>query len=171
MKYSVEVAGRVHEVIVEDRAQGAEVTVNGKPFPVDYREVDRHGQVVCQHEGHSFALSIEGDGHQTRVTLAGHDYSLDIEDEREQAANLAAREANRGGGPVKAVMPGVVVELLADPGAEVAEGQPLLILEAMKMQNEIAAPGPARIASIHVAVGQAVAAGDPLVTLEALPEA
>lgn len=170
MKYTVEVAGRTHEVELIEGSAGPSILVNGKPFDLGYREIDRHGQVVCQLDGNSYALSVEGDGHRTRVTLAGHDYHLEIEDERERAANLAARAASRGGGPVKAVMPGVVVELLVEPGAEVTEGQPLLILEAMKMQNEIGAPGPARVSAVHVNAGQAVAAGDPLVTLEAIED-
>ncbi|MFT7677915.1 MAG: biotin carboxyl carrier protein [Planctomycetota bacterium] len=170
MKYTVEVAGRSMEVELIEGAGGLSLSVDGKPFPLDYREVDTHGQVVCQHEGQSFALSIEGDGHATRVTLAGHDYFLEIEDERERAANLAASAANKGGGKIKAVMPGVVVELMVEPGQQVSEGQPLLILEAMKMQNEIGAPGDGVVDTLHVAAGQAVSTGDPLVTLKALPE-
>ena len=170
MKYTVEVAGRSHEVEVLEGVDGPRLIVNGKDFPLTYREVDAHGQVVCQREGLSFALSMEGDGHRTRVTLAGHDYHLTLEDEREHAANLAARAANRGGGPVEAVMPGVVVELLVQEGETVQEGQPLLILEAMKMQNEIRAKGPGSVSKVHVEAGQAVGAGDPLVTLQAAEE-
>ena len=61
-----------------------------------------------------------------------------------------------------------MVEYLVEVGAEVAEGQPLLILEAMKMQNEISAPGPGILAAIHVEAGATVAAGDKLVTLKGL---
>ena len=67
-------------------------------------------------------------------------------------------------------MPGVVVELLVEVGEAVAEGQPLLILEAMKMQNEIGAPGDGIVKALHTSAGDAVGAGDKLVTLAA-PEA
>ena len=63
-------------------------------------------------------------------------------------------------------MPGVVVELLVAEGDPVTEGQPLLILEAMKMQNEIVAPGDGSVAAVHVEAGQAVASGDKLLTLK-----
>ena len=58
------------------------------------------------------------------ITIAGHRYDCELEDERERAANLAARAANKGGGLLKAVMPGVVVEVLVQAGEAVTEGQP-----------------------------------------------
>ena len=67
-------------------------------------------------------------------------------------------------------MPGVVVSLVVDEGQAVEAGQPLLILEAMKMQNEIDAPLAGIVKAVHVAEGQAVAAGEKLVTLAAVPD-
>jgi biotin carboxyl carrier protein len=67
-------------------------------------------------------------------------------------------------------MPGVVVSLLVTEGDVVEEGQPLLVLEAMKMQNEIAAPAAGSVRLIHVQEGEAVSAGAKLVELEVAPE-
>lgn len=166
MKTFVEVNGRVREVELVERLGELVVTLDGRPIEVSYEEVDPFGQVILLHGGEGFALSIEGNGQSTAVTLAGHRYDCTLEDERERAANLAARAAAKGGGPVKAVMPGVVLQLLVAPGDEVEEGQPLLILEAMKMQNEIGAPGAGIVDALHVAAGQAVGAGDKLLTLK-----
>ncbi|RMG12809.1 MAG: acetyl-CoA carboxylase biotin carboxyl carrier protein subunit [Planctomycetota bacterium] len=66
-------------------------------------------------------------------------------------------------------MPGVVVELRVAEGDRVEAGQVLLILEAMKMQNEIAAPADARVAAVRVQTGDAVAGGDVLVEFAPLP--
>jgi biotin carboxyl carrier protein len=63
-------------------------------------------------------------------------------------------------------MPGIVVEVLVAEGETVEEGQPLLILEAMKMQNEIRAAGPGVVDGLHVSKGEAVAAGARLVSLK-----
>jgi biotin carboxyl carrier protein len=63
-------------------------------------------------------------------------------------------------------MPGRVIKLLVAPGAEVAEGQSLLILEAMKMQNEIRAPRAGVVAALPAAEGAAVESGQPLVIFE-----
>ncbi len=167
MKYFITRAGQSHEVELIERLGRLQVKVDGQPLKLSYEEADRLGQVIAIHEGRSYALSVEGDAAQVNVTLAGHVYSMQLEDERERAAHIAERAANKGGGTVKAVMPGVVVQLLVEQGSEVSEGQPLLILEAMKMQNEILAPGPGVVRSLHATAGQAVAAGDKLVTLVA----
>jgi len=167
MKTFVQVNGRIREVELVERLGELVVALDGEPFEVSYDEVDPYGQVILLHNGEGFALSIEGDGHTTAVTLAGHRYDCALEDERERAANLAARAAAKGGGPVKAVMSGVVLELMVAVGDDVVEGQRLLILEAMKMQNEICATGPGVVAALHVEPGQAVAAGDKLLTLSA----
>jgi biotin carboxyl carrier protein len=66
-------------------------------------------------------------------------------------------------------MPGVVVDILVAPGDAVGEGQPLLILEAMKMQNELTATSDGVVGEIFVSKGQAVGAGARLVTIAAPP--
>ena len=71
---------------------------------------------------------------------------------------------------MKSVMPGVVVELLSAEGDAVEKGQPLLILEAMKMQNEIEAPLAGVVKTIHVGEGEAVGNGAKLVTIAPLEE-
>lgn len=169
MKYHITVDGRPHEVEVVERLGELVVSLDGKVFDARYLEVDDLGQVVILHEGRSYGLSIEGDANQKYVTLAGHVRDVKIEDEREKAAHAAERAKNKGGGAVTAVMPGVVVEILVQKGAVVEKGAPLLVLSAMKMQNEIVAPVDGTVADIHVAAGQAVAGGAKLVTLK-VPE-
>ena len=102
--------------------------------------------------------------------LVARVFAVELEDERERAAHAAESARGKGGGDVKAVMPGVVVDVLVAEGDEVEEGQALLILEAMKMQNEIGAPGDGIVKALHTSAGDAVGAGDKLVTLAA-PEA
>jgi biotin carboxyl carrier protein len=67
---------------------------------------------------------------------------------------------------VKAAMPGKVIRVLAQPGETVEAGQGLLILEAMKMQNELRSPRAGTVAAVRVAEGNTVASGQVLVTLE-----
>ena len=169
MKYFVRIAEQTHEVELVERLGRLEVAVNGDPLDLRYEEADNLGQVVVLMGTESFGFSVEGDATRAAVTLAGHTYSVEIEDERERAAHLAEREARGGGGPVEAVMPGVVVELLVAEGQAVSAGQPLLILEAMKMQNEIAAPAEGVVSAIHVEAGRAVAAGEKLLSLSEPP--
>jgi biotin carboxyl carrier protein len=165
MKYFASVNGRTHEVELSEQLGRLVARVDGQELALRYEEVDELGQVSVQCEGRSYALSLEGDGEQVTVTLAGNFYEIGLEDERERAAHAAERASGRGGGVVQAIMPGVVVELLVEPGRTVAKGEPLLILSAMKMQNEIGAPQAGVVKELHVAAGQAVSAGAKLVTL------
>jgi biotin carboxyl carrier protein len=166
VKYFVEVNGRPHVVDVVERLGELQVSVDGAPLALEYEEVDALGQVALRAGTRSFGVSIEGDANTVWATIAGHQYEVTIEDERERAAHAAERASASTGGVVKSVMPGVVVELLVAPGDVVEKGQPLLLLEAMKMQNEIGAPAAGRVKKVHVAKGEAVSGGAKLVTLE-----
>ena len=165
MRYFVTVNGRPHEVELVERLGRLEVDVDGKRLELSFDEVDDLGQYVVIRDGKSYALSIEGDEQRTSITIAGHLYDVALEDERERAAHAAERAAGKGGGAVTSVMPGVVVQVLVEPGRAVAKGEPLLVLSAMKMQNEIGAPADGVVREVHVAPGQTVAAGAKLVTL------
>lgn len=169
MKYYVTVNGRDHEVELVERLGELLVSVDGAPLELRYEEVDQLGQVALFAGHKTFGMSIEGDGNRVTATIAGHLYEVFIEDERERAAHAAERESGGRGGQVRSVMPGVVVELLVAPGERVEQGQPLLILEAMKMQNEIAAGTGGVVSALHVARGQAVEGGALLATI-AVPE-
>ena len=70
------------------------------------------------------------------------------------------------GAPVKAPMPGTVLDVKATPGVRVQKGDVLLILEAMKMENEIAAPEDGVVAQVLVGKGASVSTGDVLITLQ-----
>ena len=78
---------------------------------------------------------------------------------------VGAGKTQKGGGTVKAPMPGLVVKMLVEPGAAVAAGQGLVVLEAMKMENEIKASAAGVIESVAVKPGQAVEKGAALVVL------
>jgi len=167
VKYYVTVNGQEHLVELVEHLGALEVSYDGQPLDVRYREVDRLGQVALFVGERAYAVSIEGGTHRAGVTVAGHFYDVALEDERERAAHDAERKRSKGGGVLKSVMPGVVVRLLVKAGDEVEKDQPLLILEAMKMQNEILAPQGGRVTALHVREGEAVASGAKLATLTA----
>jgi len=171
VKYFVTVNGEEHVVELSEVLGQLRVSYDGAPLAVRYDEVDRLGQVALYLAGpegeRAYGVSIEGGAAQAQVTVAGHLYQVTLEDERERAAHDADRTRSKGGGDLKSVMPGVVAKLLVGVGDTVEKDQPLLILEAMKMQNEIRAPGPGTVSALHVREGQAVASGAKLVSLTA----
>ena len=83
-----------------------------------------------------------------------------------RAQAVAGAGSVRGSGDVKAAIPGRVLRLLVSPGDEVQRGQPVVVLEAMKMENDVRAPRDGVVASVEVAAGQPVGAGQLLLRLE-----
>jgi len=171
VKYYVRVNGVEHVVEIDPSGPHGtgtvKLSVDDKPHELEYRPIDLLGQVLVREGETSHGVSIEADDGDVTVTIAGHAYKVSIEDERERAANTAERGSKKAGGLVTSVMPGVVVDLLVAPGTPVTEGQPLLILEAMKMQNEITASSDGVVGEIYVAKGEAVKAGAKLLMIEA----
>ena len=104
-----------------------------------------------------------------RVRIAGRTYTVEVQDERQLL--MASLGIGTGAGTVapelKAPMPGLVLKVLVEPGQQVAKGDPVIVLEAMKMENVIKAPGDARVDTITVGNGTAVEKGQLLLTFEA----
>jgi biotin carboxyl carrier protein len=111
---------------------------------------------------------VEGHGSDWVVTLHGRRIAVSARTWRERVLAEAETAARAHAGPieVKATLPGLVVAVRVEPGAEVSEGDPLLTIEAMKMQNEVRAPRAGRVAALAVSAGQAVATGALLLRLE-----
>ncbi len=103
----------------------------------------------------------KGDGFA--VELAGKTHRLRLLDDR---AMRARQNAGPGDREVRAAMPGKVVTVLAAVGAQVEQGQGLLVIEAMKMENEVPAPRAGEVKEIRVQPGQTVEAGELLAIVE-----
>ena len=101
------------------------------------------------------------------VTIGGRLYTVRLVDALRAASGLAAEaEQARHSGEVRAVMPGKVVAVLVAEGQDVQAGQGLLVVEAMKMENEITAPRAGRVSAIRARPGGPVEAGALLLSLE-----
>ncbi|MFI5370297.1 MAG: biotin/lipoyl-containing protein [Candidatus Eisenbacteria bacterium] len=135
-------------------------------------------------DGAAIELSVEavGDG-RLRLTTADQESvaevsaagtrhfvrlgTMDFVLEREPAGRKRPRGG--GGGSLESPMPGVVTKVMVGAGAVVTRGQPLLAIEAMKMEHVVRAPHDGTVRSVAAAVGDMVAGGVPLVELEAPP--
>jgi biotin carboxyl carrier protein len=152
-------------VEVEDLPSGAlSVVVDGRKVDADVIAVGE--QLSVRVDGKVVDLTTEGAGPAIGVIGRGYRTYVEVESERQRAANSVKKGA--GGGSenlVRAPMPGRIVKVLVAKGDTVAPGQPLVVMEAMKMENEIKAKGPATIADVHVVVGATVEGGAKLVTL------
>ena len=116
------------------------------------------------------AVLIEADRNakQFKISIEGEIFSIEIKDELDQM--IDTKGLNAGGGKkhinIKAPMPGLVLEIAVTTGQQVNEGDKILILQAMKMENSIVVPANATIKEILVATGDVVERGQVLVELE-----
>jgi len=155
MKYITTVEDKQYLVeIIDDK----HVSVDGKIYNVDFESVS--GQPV-------FSLIVDGKSHEAyvqegdenwQVLMRGRLYPVKVEDEREKRLRAAAGGgvAETGEFHLKAPMPGLVIAIPVAEGQEVTKGQVLLILESMKMQNELKAPRDGKISRIRVKPGESV---------------
>ncbi|HKI00993.1 MAG TPA: biotin/lipoyl-containing protein [Thermoanaerobaculia bacterium] len=146
---------------------GYEVVIGGRTYHVD-ASPPRPGLTSLRIDGaqHEVAVRREGEGTYWVSTVHGAG-SVEVSD---PLTHLAAQTRGAKGGrrrqTVKAYMPGRVVTLLVEEGQDVTAGQGVLVLEAMKMENEIRAEHDGTVTKVHVQPGQAVDLGNPLFELE-----
>ena len=155
MKYITTLDGKEYLIEVVDEHH---VSVNGRAQEVDFESVS--GQPV-------YSLIIDGKSYESyvyeteegwQVLTRGRQYNLTIEDEREKRLRAAAGGgvAESGEFHLKAPMPGLVVAIPVNEGDKVEKGQVILILESMKMQNELKSPKSGTVGRIRVKQGEKV---------------
>lgn len=162
-KYQYTVKGVDYEVEIQDiEGNIANVTVNGIPFEVEMKQPVKPGkqkfrianEATDDKNGVSSADSAKTSPNSTATTAAN----------TEPTASKKA-SASAGGKPVIAPLPGTINDIKVKVGDKVSAGDTVVILEAMKMQNNIEAETSGTIASINVNKGDAVMEGDTLVTI------
>ena len=143
-----------------------DVSIGGKRVPVDVVSLDDRGALSVRVGGRVVDLTTEGHPPELGAIASGHRSYVRVESERQRAA--AAAKKGAGGASekqVKAPMPGRIVRVMVAAGAEVAAGQTLCVIEAMKMENEVKAKAACAVVEIHVSEGATVEGGAKLFTL------
>lgn len=157
---------REERVQVRRNDGGYEVTVGGRVYQVDALPA-RAGIRSLRIEGAQHEVAVRHQGQGTYWVSSSHGAGpVEVLD---PLAHLAAQSASKGGKRrqrVEAYMPGRVTAVLVEEGAEVAKGQGIIVLEAMKMENEIRAEHDGTVTKVYVQPGQAVDTGNPLFELE-----
>lgn len=175
MKYFVRIGARTVEVEVD----GGRVEVDGVAREAHVAPVPGTPLYHLLLAGESWTLSAqplagngEGGGPRWALGVVGERVEIEAVDERTRAiqALVGRRAGGTGGGVVRAPMPGLVVRVEVQEGQQVGAGDPLVVVEAMKMENELRAPRAGRVSKIHVQRGATVERGTVLVTLAAAGE-
>lgn len=150
-----------HEVELVPERDGFAVTIDGR----DHTTVGAIGEVTrALVDGRPVEASVRREGDAIVVEYHGRRYAYRVRDAR--APKIARRKhEDAARGEIHAPMPGLVVEILTAVGERVEAGRPLVVIEAMKMQNALPAPLAGKVTVIAVAKGTAVESGALLLTV------
>lgn len=150
--------------IVELPSGALRASIDGRPVDLDVVPVG--AQLSVRVDGRVVDLTTEGAPPELGAVASGHRSYVRVESERMRSAAQAKKATAAGGDKVvRSPMPGRVVKLLVSKGDAVQAGQGLLVLEAMKMENEVRARAAGTVAEVHVTAGMAVEGNGKLVTL------
>ncbi len=164
MKYFARIDENEYEIEIDDN----QILLDGELIFIDFEQIAQPDLYSLIFSGYSHELLIESERFNYAVTLRGEQFNVQVEDERTRKLNAGRRTTALPDGEfaLKAPIPGLVVKILTEEGSEVEEGQSVLILEAMKMENELRAPKAGIVKKIDVMPGQRVEQNAILIVLE-----
>jgi biotin carboxyl carrier protein len=189
MRFIATVAGVRHVVEVDANGHDRRVTLDGRELAVNWRSVGpRDASLESQRADHYSLLAAtrsydayvrplhdagaEGPTRTLEVTVAGRPYTVEVQDARADAlASMAAGTHASGDATVRAPMPGLVRSVLVARGDVVERGAVVVVLEAMKMENDLTVVRAGTVKAVAVTAGQTVNQGDALVTIGDAPGA
>jgi biotin carboxyl carrier protein len=168
MRYFVTIGEREVPVDIVASASGAlSVSIDGRAVEVDVRTLTGGRTLSLLVDNRVVDLTVEGSPPDLGLVAGETRVYVRAESERMRLATHASGKAggSAGDGTVLSPMPGRVVRLLVAVGAEVEAGVPVVVVEAMKMENELKSPRKGVIASIHVEAGNTVESGQKLLVV------
>lgn len=166
-KYAAKIDGKRFEVDINDTATEARFDGEMLNFDSIWLSDSRQNLNILL-GGRSYDMRIEEQDDHLLITYAGQRYACSVADKRiaDLKHRTAASGRPQGKTVVKSPMPGLVVKVLAEVGQDVKRGERLIVLEAMKMENDVKAPRDGKVAKIAVNTGDPVEGGRELLTIE-----
>jgi biotin carboxyl carrier protein len=185
MAYISSINGNSHTIDTGENTPQRTITIDGTPVNIDWRKIaplaaagtstgtgtgtgGRYSLIINNKSYEVFARRLdrpdEGESQTYEIFFAGQRFEVQVEDERTRSLTGAAASAHGSGeARIRAPMPGLVIGLPFEVGAPVTRGQTVVILEAMKMENDLSTPISGAIKELRVSKGQTVNQGDVLV--------
>ncbi|HKA59739.1 MAG TPA: acetyl-CoA carboxylase biotin carboxyl carrier protein subunit [Gemmatimonadales bacterium] len=166
MKYHVTLRGHTYVIDVE----GGAVTVDGDRFEAHWAAIPGSPLIHLLLAKDSWTVAsqqLDASGTRWALSAAGERLEAEVQDDRSKQIEALTGSGRKQaiGGVIRAPMPGLIVRIEVTVGQEVAAGTGVVVVEAMKMENELRAHGRGVVEQIHVTAGDRVEKGTPLVTL------
>ena len=184
MAYIASIGEKHYTIATEENGQQQQISLDGAAQSIDWRQIaplaaDPKGQVA---QGGRYTLLIDGQSYEIyarrlnkpdetegvtyEILVAGQRFEVHVEDERERALIGSLKSAHETGEiKVRAPMPGLVLNVVKAVGETAERGETVVILEAMKMENDLATPHSGTVKEVLVSKGQTVNQGDVLVVI------
>lgn len=172
-KYFATVEGHETELLVdlvEEAPSLYTVKINDKEYNVDFQQINETIYSIIIN-GRSYAIDMSEKGDKFEVLVDGDTFHVEILDEMKKLMRMRTSSTVEGRQVIEAPMPGYIWKMLKEPGDEVKAGEPIMILVAMKMENEIKSPKDGVVTEIFVKASEnpnesTVSMGDKLAVVE-----
>lgn len=162
MLFTAHFNGTSHEVKIVEEGDSYVITIDKRPsFRIDVISKET-GSYSMIYRGRSYEFDVENKEIHYYVLLHGKLYALELINQK----SLPVKSQEPWEAKIIAQMPGKIIKIMAKEGQKVAKGEGLVIMEAMKMENELKAPKEGLIKNIKIKEGQNVEAGEELILLE-----
>jgi biotin carboxyl carrier protein len=167
VRWTARVGGQVHEVDLVRKDDGAvTATVDGRSYSLSLTEPQPHFYSILSEDGASHEAIVQIRQGRCRVRLGSRVFDVVPEESAHGRKGGAVARDSGARASVRAVMPGRVLRVMVETGQKVSARQGLLVVEAMKMENELSSPRDGVVKEVRAVAGQTVENGDLLVVIE-----
>ena len=168
MKLTAELTGEKLELIIKQEGTNVVAEIDGRRYELEAR-ASQPGVYRLLNDGHVYECRVDhpaSEPESLEVTVGTRAYAITLTDPKRLRGAQSASSHAGGAAQIIAPMPGKVVRVLVEAGASVEAGAGIIVVEAMKMQNELKSPKAGEVTVINVKAGATVNAGDVLAVVE-----
>jgi len=168
MKLQAEYKDEKYQITFERNGESITADIDGRGYELEASQPEPNVYLL-KYEGKIYEFLVSSDKNSNeplQISTGNHNFEIKIFDPKKLRGKGASTGETGGAAEIKTAMPGKLVRLLVEQGAEVLKGDGILVVEAMKMQNEMKSPKDGTVKEIRFAEGATVNAGDVLAIIE-----
>jgi biotin carboxyl carrier protein len=166
MNYLATIGSDAYTIVLKEEESLVQAEINGAPMRIDLVHMDGENTYSLLIDGRSYTATVLEANERCRIMIDGAVYEVEVEQEDLARLRSEVKRKHRAGGEqIKAPMPGRVIAIEVKAGDTVAPGQGLIVIEAMKMENELRTHAGGVVKEVRAGVGDAVNKNDVLIVL------